>query len=84
MPKRSRAIPAGYPRNPLKNAVSSPVTFRVTSGPGELIGTNPINAEAGIATILLRTTGVKGDITVSAVAENVTREGTGTISPRDP
>jgi beta-galactosidase len=63
---------------------SSPVTFRVTSGPGELIGTNPINAEAGIATILLRTTGVKGAITVSAAAENVTREGTGAISTRDP
>jgi beta-galactosidase len=63
---------------------SSPVTFRVASGPGELIGTNPVNAEAGIATILLRTTGVKGAITISAVAENVTREGSGTITPRDP
>ena len=63
---------------------SSLVTFRLASGPGELIGTNPVQAEAGIATVLLRTNGTRGTIAVSAVAAGISGGGSGTITTRDP
>jgi beta-galactosidase len=50
---------------------SSEITFNL-SGDGELIGYNPITAEAGIATIILKA-GKPGDITVTA-------EGSGLVS----
>jgi len=41
------------------------VTFQI-SGPGRLIGSNPIDAEAGIASIIVESSGVKGVIEISA------------------
>ncbi|MDZ7680509.1 MAG: glycoside hydrolase family 2 TIM barrel-domain containing protein [Fodinibius sp.] len=49
---------------------SSEVTFSV-EGDGELIGQNPIKAEAGIATILLRAGDIGGDISVTADSEGL-------------
>ncbi|UZH55408.1 DUF4982 domain-containing protein [Salinimicrobium tongyeongense] len=49
-----------------------PVTFKITSGENaELIGENPVKAEAGIATILLRTKELKGPVSIEAGAEGV-------------
>ena len=44
---------------------SKPVRFEVI-GSGQLIGKNPINAEAGIATILLEVTTIEGNLTLRA------------------
>ncbi|MGI0106960.1 glycoside hydrolase family 2 TIM barrel-domain containing protein [Salinimicrobium sp. WS361] len=49
-----------------------PVTFEIISGENsQLVGQNPINAEAGIATILLRTKEFKAPITIEATAEGM-------------
>ncbi|MHA6280303.1 glycoside hydrolase family 2 TIM barrel-domain containing protein [Salinimicrobium sp. CAU 1759] len=49
-----------------------PVSFRITSGENAaLIGDNPINAEAGIATILLRTKEFNSPIEIEATAEGL-------------
>lgn len=50
---------------------TSPVTFTVEGG-AELIGDNPIAAEAGIATILLKTGPAAGPIRLRAHAESLT------------
>lgn len=51
---------------------SSPVSFRIISGDhAELIGENPVPAEAGIATILLRTKKLEGPISVEATAKGL-------------
>ena len=50
---------------------SSSVTFSV-SGPGTIVGTNPVAAEAGIASVLVRTTRAAGTITVTASASDLT------------
>ena len=47
------------------------VTFSLTEGNGELIGENPVKAEAGIATIILKTKNLKTPIKVMANAENL-------------
>ena len=47
------------------------VTFSV-SGPGAIVGTNPVAAEAGIASVLVRTTRTAGTITVTASASGLT------------
>jgi beta-galactosidase len=52
------------------NRDSLPVRFTV-KGNAELIGDNPIRAEAGIATMLLKTTGVPGTLTVTAEAAGI-------------
>ncbi len=46
------------------------ITFEVT-GPAQLIGKNPLPAEAGIATILLQSKTNPGEITVTATALNL-------------
>ncbi|MBD3617348.1 MAG: glycoside hydrolase family 2 protein [Gracilimonas sp.] len=48
----------------------NPVEFRL-EGEGELIGHNPINAEAGIATILFRAGEVPGTVTIKAFSEGL-------------
>ena len=47
------------------------VTFSV-SGLGTIVGTNPVVAEAGIASVLVRTTRTAGTITVTAGASGLT------------
>ena len=49
---------------------SRPITFEV-SGPGRLIGSNPIQAEAGIATVLLRSETKAGSIIIKTSAQGV-------------
>ena len=49
---------------------SSSVSFQV-EGDAELIGQNPINAEAGIATILLRAGDLGGTITIMAESDGL-------------
>lgn len=44
---------------------SDSVTFNI-KGPGRLIGQNPIAAEAGVASILVETTGAKGRVEIGA------------------
>jgi beta-galactosidase len=46
---------------------SNPVTFEL-SGPGRLIGQNPIDAEAGIASILVETQGEAGIVEIGAIS----------------
>jgi beta-galactosidase len=57
---------------------SRAITFAV-DGPAELIGDNPANAEAGIASILLRAGQTPGDIHVTAMAEGLPA-GTATVT----
>ncbi|MEO8237028.1 MAG: glycoside hydrolase family 2 TIM barrel-domain containing protein [Flavobacterium sp.] len=47
------------------------VTFAVSEGNAELIGQNPIKAEAGIATIILKTKNLKKKITLKATSEKL-------------
>jgi beta-galactosidase len=47
------------------------ITFALSEGNAELIGTNPVKAEAGIATILLKTKDLKSAIQLHASAENL-------------
>ncbi len=47
------------------------VTFSLIEGNAELIGENPVKAEAGIATIVLKTKNLKTPIKVIANAENL-------------
>ncbi len=47
------------------------VTFALTNENAELIGENPVKAEAGIATIILKTTHFKKPITIVATNENL-------------
>jgi hypothetical protein len=61
--------------------VSSDVTFSV-SGPGSLVGNNPAEAIAGIATILLRSDTTAGLITVSA--ESGSSSGNATVATTPP
>lgn len=55
------------------------VTFALTEGNAELIGANPVKAEAGIATIILKTKNLKGLIKVTAKSENL-QNGTLSVS----
>jgi beta-galactosidase len=65
--------------NTVLPAASNSVTFSVLSGPGDLVGNNPIAAQAGIATIMLRSRTTGGAITVSATASGLTT-GTATVT----
>ena len=47
------------------------ITFALSDGNAELIGENPVKAEAGIATIILKTTQFRKPITIKASAENL-------------
>ncbi|TRX21220.1 glycoside hydrolase family 2 protein [Flavobacterium franklandianum] len=47
------------------------VTFSLTEGNAELIGENPVKAEAGIATIILKTTHFKKPISIIATGANL-------------
>ena len=47
------------------------VTFTLTEGNAELIGENPVKAEAGIATIILKTKNLKSPVKVRAKSENL-------------
>lgn len=47
------------------------VTFSLTEGNAELIGENPVKAEAGIATIILKTTHFRKAITITASGVNL-------------
>lgn len=55
------------------------VTFALTEGNAELIGANPVKAEAGIATIILKTKNLKGLIKITAKSENL-QNGTLSVS----
>jgi beta-galactosidase len=65
-------------------AASNSITFAVSSGPGDLVGTNPVAAQAGIATIMLRSRTTGGAITITAAASGLTTSTatvTSTVSP---
>lgn len=47
------------------------VTFVLDEGTAELIGQNPVKAEAGIAAIILKTNKLKNPITISAISNNL-------------
>ena len=55
------------------------VTFALSEGNAELIGANPVKAEAGIATILLKTSNLKTPIKITASSESL-QKGTLKIS----
>jgi beta-galactosidase len=55
------------------------VTFALSKGDAELIGENPVKAEAGIATIILKTTSLKKPIKITSSSERL-QNGTLTIS----
>jgi beta-galactosidase len=55
------------------------VTFSITGGSGTLIGNNPVAAEAGIASILLKSSTTAGTITMSGAASGLT-SGTETVA----
>ena len=55
------------------------VTFALSEGNGELIGANPVKAEAGIATIILKTSNLKTPIKITASSESL-QKGTLKIS----
>ncbi len=43
-------------------------------GPGELIGDNPIRSEAGVASLLLKTNLISGELTITAQAKELTSD----------
>jgi beta-galactosidase len=49
---------------------TQPVTFKL-SGPGRLIGINPIDAEAGIAAIVVESSGTAGKLEISAESKGL-------------
>lgn len=53
-------------------AAGNSVNFTIVSGPGDYIGYNPQTAEAGIASILLRSRATAGPIIVNAAASGLT------------
>jgi beta-galactosidase len=53
-------------------SASNTVTFSVSSGPGDLVGNASFAAQAGIATVLLRSRTTGGTITVSASGSGLT------------
>jgi beta-galactosidase len=55
------------------------VTFALSEGDAELVGENPVKAEAGIATIILKTTSLKKSIKITSSSERL-QNGTLTIS----
>ncbi|TRX09513.1 glycoside hydrolase family 2 TIM barrel-domain containing protein [Flavobacterium gawalongense] len=55
------------------------VTFALSEGDAELIGENPVKAEAGIATIILKTPSLKKSIKITSSSERL-QNGTLTIS----
>ncbi|MFV5697195.1 glycoside hydrolase family 2 protein [Flavobacterium sp. ZT3R17] len=55
------------------------VTFALSEGNAELIGENPVKAEAGIATIILKTANLKKSIKITSSSERL-QKGTLTIS----
>ncbi|KIA84854.1 glycoside hydrolase family 2 TIM barrel-domain containing protein [Flavobacterium sp. AED] len=55
------------------------VTFALSEGNAELIGKNPVKAEAGIATIILKTSNLKTSIKITSSSERL-QNGTLTIS----
>jgi beta-galactosidase len=59
-----------------------PITFEIAEGENaQLIGENPIVAEAGIATILLKTEHFKKAVTIKAKADAL-KEATLTLQPQ--
>jgi beta-galactosidase len=56
------------------------ITFAITGGTGTLIGVNPMAAQAGIATILLRAGTTPGPITVTASATGLGTPATATVT----
>jgi len=55
------------------SSASDRITFRL-SGPGRLVGENPVNAEAGIATVLVETMGKRGQVVVEAFGAGLVSE----------
>ena len=55
------------------------VTFALSEGNAELIGENPVKAEAGIATIILKTSNLNKSIKITS-SSNQLQKGTLTIS----
>ena len=58
---------------------ASNVSFSIASGQGDLIGNNPQAAEAGIATVLLRSRTTAGQIVINASAGSLT-SGSATVT----
>jgi beta-galactosidase len=56
------------------------ITYTLMEGNGELVGNNTINAEAGIATVLLKTPSFKNPIIITASSKGL-QSGTIEISP---
>jgi beta-galactosidase len=53
------------------STATNEVTFALTKENAEFIGENPVKAEAGIATIILKTTNFKKPIMITAFSENL-------------